>query len=301
MCGQRGGGGCVSISKRGRLRRMTACSTGTSQPAETHSSRTQLSPKGCATGTVAASALHAMRRTCRHIGWTVTSHNQCDRGSNMYRDAFIVCTAGNRLVALNLYNRIRQGGPTCNCELACGFIPAAVMCKCRHSTLMCSSGGKAAVCSDRRARTVGGPKFSLYAEFWMLINMYAECSSLEDARSVFDKLPGRNVVVLAKMIAMIAQQGMGHETLALFWSTRQECFASRGCVTFFYMLQSCASAGVAALREGKQLYAEIDQQGLQKDGLLGVSFVNMRAKCGSLESARRLFEKLVERNTTGLK
>lgn len=52
-------------------------------------------------------------------------------------------------------------------------------------------------------------------------------------------------------------------------------------VTCACLLQACASAGGSALDVGKQFHARIMEQELQEDGALGVSVVNMYAKCCS--------------------
>jgi len=49
-----------------------------------------------------------------------------------------------------------------------------------------------------------------------LLNMYAKCGELADARQVFDKMPVRNVVSWTAVITGYEQQGMSEEALSLF-------------------------------------------------------------------------------------
>eukprot|EP00246_Nothoceros_aenigmaticus_P018554 TRINITY_DN9756_c1_g1_i1.p1 TRINITY_DN9756_c1_g1~~TRINITY_DN9756_c1_g1_i1.p1 ORF type:complete len:380 (+),score=45.65 TRINITY_DN9756_c1_g1_i1:3-1142(+) len=65
-------------------------------------------------------------------------------------------------------------------------------------------------------------------------------------------------------------------------------------VTFVSLLQACASAG--ALHQGKQLHAEIKQQGLEADLVVGNCLVNFYVKCGRLDDAREVFSKMPNRD-----
>lgn len=49
-----------------------------------------------------------------------------------------------------------------------------------------------------------------------LLNMYAKCGELEDARQVFDQMPVRNVVSWTAAITGYEQQGISEEALSLF-------------------------------------------------------------------------------------
>jgi pentatricopeptide repeat protein len=55
-----------------------------------------------------------------------------------------------------------------------------------------------------------------------LVDMYAKCGSLEDAWSVFNKMPARNVVTWTAMILGHMQCGQGQKALGLFQEMKQE-------------------------------------------------------------------------------
>eukprot|EP00249_Psilotum_nudum_P004478 c17992_g1_i1 orf=196-729(+) len=55
-----------------------------------------------------------------------------------------------------------------------------------------------------------------------LVNMYAKCGSLEDARRTFERMPKRNVITWNTMLAACAQHGKGKEALQLFRRMKME-------------------------------------------------------------------------------
>lgn len=126
-----------------------------------------------------------------------------------------------------------------------------------------------------------------------LINMYGKCGNLQEARKVFDKMPERNVVSWTVMIASYAQHRHGKEARCLFDKMLQDG-VSPNKVTFLSILTTCARH--AALAEGKQLHAVISDSGFELDVVVGTALINMYHKCGSLEDARMLFDKMPERD-----
>eukprot|EP01018_Ginkgo_biloba_P004466 Gb_36636 [translate_table: standard] len=157
-----------------------------------------------------------------------------------------------------------------------------------------------------------------------LVDMYAKCSSVKDARQVFDKMHKRNVIAWNAMIAGYAQNGHLDEALKLFrrmpepdevtWSSMIAGYAQNGqcdealdifCqmqgkgikpnnFTFGSVVKACAS--LAALEHGKQVHAHIIITGFESDFVVGNALVGMHAKCGNIEDAFQVFEKMPTRN-----
>ncbi|CAM6038165.1 unnamed protein product [Sphagnum compactum] len=65
-------------------------------------------------------------------------------------------------------------------------------------------------------------------------------------------------------------------------------------VTFVGVLKACAT--VLALEEGRCVHQEVIQSGLELDVFVGSSLVDMYAKCGSMDDAWRVFNKMPFRN-----
>ncbi|KAH8944737.1 hypothetical protein BDL97_12G000400 [Sphagnum fallax] len=126
-----------------------------------------------------------------------------------------------------------------------------------------------------------------------LVDMYAKCGSIEDACRVFHKMPSRNVVTWTAMVLGHVKCGHEQKALELFQQMQQEGVQPNH-VTFVGVLNACAS--VIALEEGRRVHQQIIQSGLESDVFVGSSLVDMYAKCGSIEDACRVFNKMPSRN-----
>ncbi len=92
------------------------------------------------------------------------------------------------------------------------------------------------------------------------------------------------------MILGHMQCGQGHKALGLFQEMKQEGVDPNS-VTFVGVLNACAS--VVALEEGRCVHQELIQSGLELDVFVRSSMVDMYAKCGSIEDAWRVFNKML--------
>eukprot|EP01018_Ginkgo_biloba_P011240 Gb_08862 [translate_table: standard] len=126
-----------------------------------------------------------------------------------------------------------------------------------------------------------------------LIAMYAKCSSREMARQVFDKMPGKNVVSWNALIAGYAQNGDASESLTLFHQMQQAGMMPDH-VTVASVLRACAT--LSALQEGKEIHDYIIKNCFESDVIVGTALVDMYAKCGRVEDACQLFDKMSRRD-----
>jgi len=126
-----------------------------------------------------------------------------------------------------------------------------------------------------------------------LVDMYAKCGSMEDATRVFSKMPFRNVVSWNVMISGLVKCGQGHKALELFQQMQQEGVEPSS-VTFVGVLNACAS--VMALEKGRHVHQQIVKSGCESNIFVGSSLVDMYAKCGSMEEACKVFNKMPLRN-----
>ncbi|KAI5059723.1 hypothetical protein GOP47_0026042 [Adiantum capillus-veneris] len=127
-----------------------------------------------------------------------------------------------------------------------------------------------------------------------LVDMYAKCGALSQARSVLEKLPSRDVVSWSSLIAGYAQEGQGQQALECFKQMQLEDIPPN-VVTYVCILKACAV--IKALDKGKQIHNEISRQGLLEESMeLGNSLVDMYAKCGALPQAQNVLENLSSRD-----
>jgi len=122
-----------------------------------------------------------------------------------------------------------------------------------------------------------------------LVDMYAKCGSIEDAWRVFNKMPSRNVVPWNAMVLGHVKCGQGQKALELFQQMQQKGVRPNS-VTFVGVLKACAS--LAVIEEGRCVYQQIIQSGLESDVFVGSSLVDMYPKCGSIEDAGNVFKKM---------
>ncbi|CAM6044111.1 unnamed protein product [Sphagnum compactum] len=122
-----------------------------------------------------------------------------------------------------------------------------------------------------------------------LVDMYAKCGSIEDASRVFNNLPSQDVVSWNAMILGHVKFGQAQKALQLFQQMQQEGVQSDP-VTFVGVLNACAR--LQALEEGKCAHQQIIQSGCESHPFVISSLVDMYAKCGSMEDAQRVFNKL---------
>eukprot|EP01018_Ginkgo_biloba_P022395 Gb_02037 [translate_table: standard] len=122
-----------------------------------------------------------------------------------------------------------------------------------------------------------------------LAAMYAKCGSLQCARHVFDNMSQRDVVSWNGMIAGYVYNGRFTDALELF----RQMLLSRmktNSTTIVGVLPACAE--LQALQPGKEIHDYVIRNGFESDALVRNSLVTVYAKCGSLENACRVFDKM---------
>ena len=127
-----------------------------------------------------------------------------------------------------------------------------------------------------------------------LINMYAKCGALEKARQLFDEIPFPTLASWNALMAGYVQHGDGEAALSCF-NIVQKQGLSLDAITFTSALKACTLTG--AIYKGREIQDEIVHRGLLgKDIILSVVLIDMYAKCGSMEDAQLVFDKLLARN-----
>jgi pentatricopeptide repeat protein len=123
-----------------------------------------------------------------------------------------------------------------------------------------------------------------------LLDFYAKCGVLSEARLVFDLLNVPSMPSWNTLITGYTQNGYGQEALACFMQAQQEGMLP-DVVTFMSILKACCS--MRSLNTGKEIHARIVHGGLlKKDVLIGTALVDMYAKCGALARAQGVFNEI---------
>ncbi|KAK9149276.1 hypothetical protein Scep_008033 [Stephania cephalantha] len=127
-----------------------------------------------------------------------------------------------------------------------------------------------------------------------LVSMYVKCGNLEDARQVFDEMPERNLFTYTTMIGGYSREQRHREILKLFWGMVDE-----GVVPDEFLMPRIvrACANVGNLEMGELAHSFVIRSGLVGASVqVGNSLLSMYAKCGELRLARKLFEKMDEKD-----
>lgn len=126
-----------------------------------------------------------------------------------------------------------------------------------------------------------------------MITCYAKHGELQLARALFDGMEERDAICWNVMIDGYAQHGMPTEALVLF----QKILTAKvrpNEATFLAALSACGQIG--ALESGRWLHAHIENQGIQVNARLGTALIDMYSKCGSLEDAKLVFDRITDRD-----
>uniref|UniRef100_A0A7N0VAT6 DYW domain-containing protein n=1 Tax=Kalanchoe fedtschenkoi TaxID=63787 RepID=A0A7N0VAT6_KALFE len=135
-----------------------------------------------------------------------------------------------------------------------------------------------------------------------LINFYASCGDLDSAYKVFANIPpgARDVVSWNSIITALVRADRPVEALELFHAMQQgdiNMVQTPNAVTMLAVLSACVKTG--DLQLGKWLHSYVENCNLLigKDGLfLGNALLDMYTKCGSIEDAKCLFDKMPEKD-----
>ncbi|GMN29935.1 hypothetical protein TIFTF001_002627 [Ficus carica] len=157
------------------------------------------------------------------------------------------------------------------------------------------------------------------------IDMYAKCGSLGEARELFDEMSNKDLCSWNTMISGYAKEGKIDEARRLFdemperdnfsWSAMISGYVRQDrpkeALELYRMMQMCekakcnkftvssvlaASAAMPSLRVGKEIHGYIVRTELDSDEVVWSALLDMYGKCGSIDEARKIFDKMVGRD-----
>ncbi|KAL5545810.1 hypothetical protein UlMin_005497 [Ulmus minor] len=126
-----------------------------------------------------------------------------------------------------------------------------------------------------------------------LVDMYAKCRVIEDARKVFDEMPSRDLVTWTVLIGAYAECGNAYESLVLFDLLREEGIVPDK-IAMVTVVYACAKLG--ALHKARLVHDYICNHKFSLDVILGTAMIDMYAKCGNVDAAREIFDRMREKN-----
>ncbi|XP_011626202.2 putative pentatricopeptide repeat-containing protein At3g47840 [Amborella trichopoda] len=122
-----------------------------------------------------------------------------------------------------------------------------------------------------------------------ILDMYTKTGCISKSRDVFHEMPQRNVVSWTAMMTGLVNSGHAKEALLYFskmWASKIDVDS----FTFATALKACAD--IDALLIGKEIHSQSIKLGFDLNSFVGNTLTTMYNKCGKLEYALRLFERM---------
>eukprot|EP00268_Persea_americana_P009453 TRINITY_DN13792_c0_g2_i1.p1 TRINITY_DN13792_c0_g2~~TRINITY_DN13792_c0_g2_i1.p1 ORF type:complete len:498 (-),score=64.25 TRINITY_DN13792_c0_g2_i1:291-1598(-) len=126
-----------------------------------------------------------------------------------------------------------------------------------------------------------------------LVVAHVKARDLDSAKKVFDEMPERDVVAWTALITGFDRVGHFAEALVLFWKM-QEAGVQPDEVTILGVVSACAN--LQDLEAGMSVHCYIEERGFSWMVALCNALIDMYSKCGCLEKAWGVFERMPRRS-----
>ncbi|XP_027360150.1 pentatricopeptide repeat-containing protein At5g16860 [Abrus precatorius] len=126
-----------------------------------------------------------------------------------------------------------------------------------------------------------------------VVAMYGKCGALPHAHNMFDELCRRGIQDLVSWNSVVSATMWASDAttaLALFRKMTNVHWISPDVVSLVNILPACAS--LSASLHGKQVHGFAIRSGLVDDVFVGNAMVDMYAKCGKMEEANKVFQRM---------
>ncbi|WCJ23144.1 Tetratricopeptide repeat (TPR)-like superfamily protein [Euphorbia peplus] len=123
-----------------------------------------------------------------------------------------------------------------------------------------------------------------------MVDMYTKIGETDTARSVFERLPVKDVISWNTLITGYAQNGLANEAIEAFnmMETCEEVKPNQG--TWVSILPAYSHVG--ALRKGMRIHGHVIKNSLYLNVFVATCLVDLYGKCGKLDDALSLFYEL---------
>ncbi|PON45036.1 Tetratricopeptide-like helical domain containing protein [Parasponia andersonii] len=126
-----------------------------------------------------------------------------------------------------------------------------------------------------------------------LLDAYAKCSLIDQARKLFEGIKSRDVVSWSTMVAGFSHCGRPDEAIAVF-QEMQQAQEKPNAITIINLLE--ASSLLAELKRSKWAHGITIRCGLAAEVAVGTAILDMYSKCGAIEASRCAFDQILEKN-----
>ncbi|KAB1201516.1 hypothetical protein CJ030_MR0G003203 [Morella rubra] len=133
-----------------------------------------------------------------------------------------------------------------------------------------------------------------------LIDLYSKCrGGMSDCRKVFEEIAEPDLVLWNTMISGFSQdENFSEDALDCFRQMQRVRYRPDDC-SFVCVISACSS--LSSPSQGRQIHALAIKSEIPSNRIsVNNALVAMYSKCGNLQDARRLFDRMPERNTVSL-
>ncbi|EXB57553.1 hypothetical protein L484_022659 [Morus notabilis] len=150
--------------------------------------------------------------------------------------------------------------------------------------------------SEIHAQLITNGYISLPFLFNNLLNSYAQCGHIRRSLLLFSAARGipKNVVAWTTLVTRLYHSHEPFEALSLFSQMISSAHVLPNHFTFSAALPACADTEIAV--HGEQLHSLIWKLGFETHVFVCSALLDMYGKCGDVISARKVFDKMPERN-----
>uniref|UniRef100_M4DG53 Pentacotripeptide-repeat region of PRORP domain-containing protein n=1 Tax=Brassica campestris TaxID=3711 RepID=M4DG53_BRACM len=126
-----------------------------------------------------------------------------------------------------------------------------------------------------------------------VVDIYVKCKLLDNAREMFETSVDKNVVMWTTLVSGFAKCERVVEAFDLFREMLGESVLLNQC-TLAALLVACSSLG--SQRHGRSVRGYMISNEIKMDAVNFTSFIDMYARCGNIQMARKDFDMIPERN-----
>lgn len=126
-----------------------------------------------------------------------------------------------------------------------------------------------------------------------LIDMYAKFGDLDVGGTLFDEVSEKDIILWNCLIDNYARNGLIEKAVASLHLMKLEGMRPNSS-TLAGLISACATFG--AVSTGKYLGKYVEEEGLVLDVILGTTLIDMYAKCGFLDKAIDVFDKIKDKD-----
>ncbi|KAG2714655.1 hypothetical protein I3760_03G037800 [Carya illinoinensis] len=126
-----------------------------------------------------------------------------------------------------------------------------------------------------------------------LIDMYMKCFLPDKAMDVFKRIPKKDVVSWAALLGGYAYNGMAYKSMELFRDMLSD-ETQPDAVAMVKILAACSESGI--LQQAVCLHGYVLASGFNNNIFVGASLIELYSKCGSINSATKVFEGMINKD-----